>query len=310
MTTAAGTVGVSGKRNGRGCAAPPPFTFEPGKYDPNVAIVHCNVKSMTTFEQWFLCFSDQHWDNPFCDRELLTRVFDQAVERGAGIIIPGDFFCAMQGKWDKRADKSMLRPEHQTSAYLDSLVTTAADWLAPYAHNLIVFGYGNHETSIQKRHETDLLERLVATLNDRTGSHILTGGYSGWVKFRFKRDKQALSRNLWYFHGSGGGGPVTKDMIQRNRQMQFVGNADIMCSGHTHDQWSDMNVVLHLNDQGRVERREMLYLKLGCAKDDYGSGAKGWHVETGKPPKPLGGYWLRFYWDGRRGLCMEERRAR
>ena len=70
------------------------------------------------WELWILLTSDWHWDNPKCDRKTLKRHLDQAKERNAKIIITGDLFCAMQGKYDKRSNKSSLRPEHQTDNYL------------------------------------------------------------------------------------------------------------------------------------------------------------------------------------------------
>jgi len=36
-------------------------------------------------------------------------------------------------------------------------------------------------------------------------------------------------------------------------------------------------------------------VKLPTYKDEYGKGEGGWHIETGKPPKPLGAYWLRMF---------------
>src|SRR5688572_11399081 len=68
-------------------------------------------------ERWFLLQSDVHWDNPHCDRKLFYKHLKQAQERDAAILDNGDFFCAMQGKWDKRANKSDLRPEHQSGDY-------------------------------------------------------------------------------------------------------------------------------------------------------------------------------------------------
>ena len=61
----------------------------------------------------------------------------------------------MQGKYDPRSSKDDLRPEHQGSNYLDSLVNTAADFFEPYAKNLIMIARGNHEAAILKRQETD-----------------------------------------------------------------------------------------------------------------------------------------------------------
>ena len=54
--------------------------------------------------------------------------------------------------------------------YLDALVQTAAEWFEPYASIIKVIGYGNHETSILKNCETDLIQRLADLLNARTKS--------------------------------------------------------------------------------------------------------------------------------------------
>lgn len=70
----------------------------------------------------FLLASDAHWDNPKCDRKKLKEDLDKAVEIGAKILLNGDTFCLMQGKYDKRASKSDVRPEHQVSNYLDAIV--------------------------------------------------------------------------------------------------------------------------------------------------------------------------------------------
>lgn len=40
---------------------------------------------------YLLLLSDLHWDNPHCDRALLKRHLDLALERNAAIMIFGDF---------------------------------------------------------------------------------------------------------------------------------------------------------------------------------------------------------------------------
>jgi hypothetical protein len=277
----------------------PDYVVKPGA-DPCVRLVKIKVPKLewgkNTWERWFLLRGDVHWDNPKCDRKLETRHLNQAVEREAGIIDVGDLFCAMQGKYDLRSDKSSLRPEHQKRDYLDALVATAAEYYEPYAHNILSLGQGNHETAIQKRHETNLTERLVASLNTKTGSSIWAAGYTGWVRFEFAWCTRRCSYTLWWDHGSGGGGPVTLDMIQMQRRSVFIENADIIVAGHTHDVHSGQIIKLRCNKHGKIERRSLWRVKVGSYKDDYGDGAGGWHIETGKPPKPVGGaYWLRFY---------------
>jgi hypothetical protein len=77
--------------------------------------------------------SDLHWDNPKCDWVLLKKHLDFCKENNIPVIINGDFFCLMQGRGDNRRNKSDIRPEHNNTRYLDSIVETAAEWFAPYA---------------------------------------------------------------------------------------------------------------------------------------------------------------------------------
>jgi predicted phosphodiesterase len=261
----------------------------------NVTVIRMDVAK--GFEQRFLLRSDVHHDNPKSRRDMERRHLEEAKERGAGVLDFGDLFCAMPGKYDKRSCKSDVRPEHQKGEYLDALVNCAADFYRPYAENLIVLGDGNHETSIKQRHETDLIERLCGKLST-AGNHVQHGGYSGWVRFMFSRNKVRQSVRLWYMHGYGGGGPVTQDVIQAQRQRSYIEGADIIVSGHTHDCWAMESVKLQLNGANVVEHRPVWNVKCPTYKEEYVSGESGWHVGTGKPPKPLGAWWLVFRWDG------------
>lgn len=234
---------------------------------------------------------DVHHDNPHSDRKLETKHLEEAKATGAGIIDVGDLFCAMQGKYDKRSDKSSVRPEHQEGNYLDRLVSTAAEFYAPYADNFITIGTGNHESAILSRHETDLTERLCERLVRSDGSRVLNGGYSGWVRVLLQRGTNRRGVRIWYHHGYGGGGPVTLDMIQAQRQSAYIEGADIMVSGHTHDAWATDKVKIRCSDQGVVEHRSFWQVKVPTYKDEYGHGSGGWHVATGKPPKPKGAWW-------------------
>ena len=260
---------------------------------PNVVRVKldCNKKK----EHWFLLRSDAHHDNPHCDWELEKRHLDEALAWDAGILDCGDLFCCMGGKWDPRSNKAGVRPEHQTGDYLDAVVRTATDFYEPYAKNWVMFGLGNHETSITKRHETSLSERLAAALRDRTGALCPVTGYTSWVKFQFVLDGRVqTARTLWAMHGYGGGGPVTVDNIQAQRQNAYIEGADIMWSGHTHDRFIREFCKMGVTQDGETFQRNLWYVKSGSYKNEYGSGSGGWHIETGKPPKPLGAWWLKF----------------
>ena len=261
---------------------------------PNVLIV--DIDTQINEPQWFLLRSDAHHDNVDCLQDLEKKHLDQALDCGAGILDAGDLFCCMSGKFDRRSSKSKLRPEHKTGDYLDALVDTAAEFYAPYANNWISFGLGNHETSILDRHETNLTERLVQTLKTMTKCQAAVTGYTGWVQFRMRKKGTTSFNtwNLWHMHGYGGGGPVTSDTIQAQRQRAYVEGADVLWSGHTHDAWVKEDHKIILSPQGLVKQKPVWYVKSPTYKDEYKSGAGGWHVQTGKVPKPLGAWWMRL----------------
>ncbi len=140
----------------------------------------------------------------------------------------------------------------------------------------------------------DLTNRLAEELREE-GSPCVVGCYQGWILFHFRsRGTRAGTYAVRHTHGYGGGGPVTKDAIQFNRQLVFIENADMLVSGHTHDKWHIKQEREYLADNGRLRRRVVDGLKLGTYLDAYAPG-DGWSVERGHPPRSVGGWWLRFY---------------
>lgn len=249
-----------------------------------------------TLEQRFLLTADRHWDNPHSDHALQVKHLEQARKHGAGVVDLGDFFCAMQGKFDKRSDKSTLRPEHQREDYFDALVETATEFFSPYADLFVRIGEGNHETAVQKRHETNLIQRVVKSLNRATGSKIHHGGYTGWVQFHFidtgsHREQQV---NLWYTHGYGGGGPVTKGTIQTNRRAVYMPDAQVIATGHIHEDWNLTLNRVRMTKDGRPYKECQIHVQVPSYKDEWGEGEGGWVIEGGQPPKPIGARWLLF----------------
>ena len=234
-----------------------------------------------------MLLSDVHWDNPHCDRVLLKKHLDLAKERRAGVFVFGDLFCAMQGKYDPRGSKTGIRPEHNVANYLDAIVEDCAEFWKPYAECLVMVTPGNHETSILKRVETDIVARFAALVGCQVGT------YTGWILLQSERAAgKFMQVALSYHHGYGGGGPVTKDVIQASRKAVYLPDADVVVSGHTHDRNIFPIQRVHLNKKnGNIWLREQLHLKLGTYKDEYSAG-EGWAIERGMPPKSLGGVML------------------
>ena len=239
-----------------------------------------------------LLISDEHADNAHSDLDLIRKHHQQAVDVGAPILKFGDTFCAMEGKWDKRASESALRVEMRGGNYLDRLVTFHQELYRPYAANIAVLADGNHETSILRHHQTDLLERLTQSLR-QDKSPVLHFPFTGFVRFRFiDSSKHSISKTLHYHHGYGGGGEVTRGMIDQSRTRgQYV--ADVYYSGHIHRRNSDENVITSLDHFGVPSETQQLFLRGGCYKREA-QGGNGYHIEKGRAGRPVGGWWLYF----------------
>lgn len=243
-------------------------------------------------------FSDIHWDNPKCDWKLLKKDLEYCVKESIPIHINGDMFCLMQGQGDRRKNKSDIRPEHNNSKYLDSIVETAVEWWSPYSHLITVIGYGNHETAIIKWQETDILARFVKLLNLKNHSNVMVGGYGGWfivnqiVRKKPTTKDSTRSIKIKYFHGSGGGGVVTKGALNLTRALEMYEDFDVFTMGHIHEN-AARNDARDMCTQGastyRHVQKQLHMMITGTYKEEYGTGGKGWHIERGAPVKPTGG---------------------
>lgn len=240
----------------------------------------------------YLLVSDVHWDSPYCDRVMLARHLDYAKSIGAGVLFGGDLFDAMQGKNDRRGSKGSVRPEFLKDDYFDQLVLQAGEWFKPYRDLIVMIGDGNHETSVLKHNERDLSAGLARILG------VEQMGYSGFVVFLFADPSggNRASYSMVYHHGAGGGGPITKGMIGNSRRSMSI-DADVFWTGHIHESTYAENekvgVVLLGNGKRAIRIRTETHLTAGGYKQEF-SMRGGFHVEKGRPPKPLGGWWLHF----------------
>lgn len=271
-----------------------PYVLERKPDVNNVLSIRFEERVHSGFEAWFLLCSDRHWDNPMSDRAMQRRHLEEARKRNAGIIDAGDLFCAMQGRDDKRGSKSSVRREHMDSAYFDTLVNSAAKWFAPWADLFVSCSPGNHETAVTKRHETNITERFVTLLNSNHGGNCNLGTYCGWIRFVFKfKTSSSQIVNMFYHHGWGGGGPVTRGVIDTNRMAVYLPEANLIWTGHTHDSWLVPISRARLSIKGTPFTDEAVHFRTPGYKDEFGA-MEGFHIEKGRGPKPIGGVWLHF----------------
>ena len=138
----------------------------------------------------------------------------------------------------------------------------------------------------------DLISILVDKLN-RSGGNVLAGGYTGYIRFLFTIGGKRSSVNLKYHHGSGGNAPVTRGVIQTNRQSVFLPDADIVVNGHNHQAYIVPIPRERLSIGGKIYKDYLWHIRTPGYKDEWQE-QDGWAVEKNGGPTSQGAAWLKF----------------
>lgn len=241
-----------------------------------------------------MVISDVHWDSKDCDRKLLKKHLNTAVEQDAAIIIIGDFFDLMEGRNDMRRSNT-ARAEHYAPNYLQKVVMDAAEWLQPYSKNIAMISNGNHETSVAKHTQVQTLTWLCYELR-KQGSQVIEGDYQGFFVVRavyeYEGKNTYFPYKIFYHHGLWGG-IISKGTQSVMRFGAVVPDADMIVTGHTHDQWMMLHTRYRLNKAYDVTLEDQIHLKLGTYKNEFKTG-NGFAVEKIGLPKPIGGWMVDF----------------
>lgn len=265
-----------------------------------VAQVDLNVDG-PQWEQWFMLRSDAHHDNRKAKNALERVHLEKAKAIGAGIIDAGDALDLMQSRNDRRRSQDDIKPEHVGDSYLDLVLDDYEDFLAPYADNFVSLGMGNHESAVVKHIGVNPTFQLARRLRRHAtrADRCFGMGYSHYVIFRATYRKTVRqSIVLKVYHGSGGGGKVTRGVIGTARRAAYLPDADIVLTGHVHEAWVVYVPRQRVSQGGKIYMHNQVHV---CAptykaevRDQYG----GFGAEKEFNPKPIGCAWLRMYYEG------------
>jgi len=248
------------------------------------------------WNKWILFLSDIHLDSLYCDLPLLTSHLNEAKEKDAMILIAGDLWDGMQGRNDPRRSARELKETLKGLDYFDRILDEAVEFFRPYAHNLAMLGYGNHEYSVVMHNGTDLPQRFAAIMR-QLGSPIVIGGYGGFIRLGLFTGSQATPRRsfrIYYNHGAGSEAPVTKGMIQTARQAAYIRGVDVVWNGHNHQEYISHQSTLEINNKDAVEQGMVTYIRTPGYKNEYGDakhGFNGFAASRMMQPTPRGCAW-------------------
>ena len=250
------------------------------------------------FEQWFLLSSDRHHDSIYCDRRNEKKHLDEALKRDAIILDGGDLYDLMQGKFDPRRNYDELRPEYKQGKYYDVVIDDCINFYEPYAKNWLLFGYGNHETSVIRNSDTDPTMRTVLELNRRGNNNCFIGGYGGWIRMLFSGNNGGRKSINFYYHHSGlaGNAPVSKGLIGANRQAVVIPDAQVILNGHNHEDYYMAQVRERLTSAGNVTHDYTHFIRTPGYKQAWRDSSYGFDKEK-LSPKPIGAAWMKIVYD-------------
>jgi hypothetical protein len=73
----------------------------------------------------------------------------------------------------------------------------------------------------------------------------------------------------------------------------MVEGYDCTWQGHVHELYHHVNVVHRFDVRNKlILQRYVNQLRTATYKEEWDGGVGGFHVERGRQPKPLGGYWM------------------
>lgn len=206
-------------------------------------------------EFYYLLCSDIHFGSKGQDLKSLSRDFDKARSLNAKIFINGDLFDMILHQDRKRYTVSS--DKYNSDNNINLAINEAYDFLLPYADLIEMIGSGNHETSVQKYHNIDVIQQVIWSLNKTCNTDIKHGQYCGFILLKYHRDNQSVrTRKIFYTHGMGGNSEITKGIINVNRHL-YNKNCDIFWMGHVHSKMVlPSEWVLDVNKNDEIIQRE------------------------------------------------------
>lgn len=210
-------------------------------------VVHINEEFAAGDHITLIPTGDWHLGASDCaEEQIRADLKPYEDDPNARLILMGDL-GELIGPNDKRWLPQGYMPERYKDALLDpdggipsETVAHAAEILAPFSGRIWGIATGNHEQTIAKTCQRDLMTELAKTLGGGCFNRLL--GYAGYIRvtFRYKNRSKGSNSSIgslvisvhhgWQTAGRAGSGNLINGM---ERELGYT-DADILLRGHSH----------------------------------------------------------------------------
>lgn len=245
----------------------------------------------------FIVLGDPHIDSEYCEKKLLKKHLEYALKNNIDVYCIGDLLDVMQGRNDPRR-----KNKQEFENYFNYVINIVTNFLTPYKNIIKHISYGNHETSVVKNNDIDLLQIIVNNLNLQ-GANINIGSYEGWLQFKLIDGTSQYNFKTKYHHGHGGAAPMTKGLLTFMRDSIYLGEVDLILQGHTHTKTEHQIYKEYINQHGNISIKQVNMVRVPSYK--FQRDGNGWAVEKGMKQDPIGSVLFELQYNKYKGINFQ-----
>jgi hypothetical protein len=244
--------------------------------------------------------SDGHFDNPHSQLKWLQNKLDNEF-KDAYIIIGGDSIDVMQGKNDRRSDKSIITDKTRRADYFNAVYEYVKKEIHDrYNDRIITWNRGNHDNSIINHNEIDLISLICGDVTP-------VGAVSGYIHFQYtEKNHRCASSLLYYQHIPDSGGKRSKGMLSVDTIRGKFPDADIFVTEHIHNAWIHPEGVERVDSRCNVTKKIQWFIQNTTIKDEFDTDRNGFfHEKIKSGPQIVGFSCIEFEFIRDRGQKKE-----
>jgi hypothetical protein len=223
---------------------------------------------------------DVHYGHKLCDVTAFKKYLE-TTDENTWFIGGGDLLDSIVVT-DKRYRKNI--DSFVDEELLDKQIDGMYEMLKPYKEKFLGLMIGNHEDTILKKSNTNIIKRLANLLD------IPYLGYSCFYKLILHENNSRVRTVLLRTHHGYGGGSRTQgaDLTKFSKDMQFY-DADVFLYGHVHRLQFDEVPRLSIVGNNLVSKPKTLVICGTFKKSFSDDSSTTWEETKGFPPTRIGG---------------------